>query len=307
MHHIFCGLDVTPLATYPFESEHGGMMHFSAQELQWNTTPATAKALAEADITFLPNIGGFVGSDILAGIYAGGFFSHDTPRVLVDLGTNGEIAVGRKGRITVASTAAGPAFEGTNISCGMRASTGAISSIAITEENPQEMNVHVIGGGKAKGICGSGLIDALRWGNLNGMIDRDGVIHTPDTTLPLVDGVKLQQQDIREFQLAKAAIATGVELLLREASFSHNDIEKMFIAGGFGNYIQLPNAIGIGLLEFKEQQIVKLSNSALIGAKMFLFEEDDFINNLLPQLSHISLESDPAFLDVFCDKIAFGA
>ena len=165
--------------------------------------------------------------------------------------------------------------------------------------------MHVIGNVEAAGICGSGLIDAIRTGVQEGKISRDGTIATPSMELPLTGKVKLVQKDIREFQLAKAAIATGVELLLREQGISRCDVEKVFIAGGFGNYIDLPNAIGLGLLEFDGEKIVKLSNSALIGAKMFLFEDDAFIDNLLPATSHLSLESNPAFLDVFCEKMSF--
>lgn len=332
MHHLFCGLDVGPLAAYPFESPDNGMRHFSAAELGWlevsGTKPpvrssqtqhtdrnalsaaepdnanhlSVADKLAGTDIAFLPNIGSFVGSDILAGIYAAGMFSSGSPRVLIDLGTNGEIAVGSRNGILCASTAAGPAFEGSNISCGMRAATGAISSVT---RLGAETRVHVIGNVEAAGICGSGLIDAIRTGVQEGKISRDGTIATPSMELPLTGKVKLVQKDIREFQLAKAAIATGVELLLREQGISRCDVEKVFIAGGFGNYIDLPNAIGLGLLEFDGEKIVKLSNSALIGAKMFLFEDDAFIDNLLPATSHLSLESNPAFLDVFCEKMSF--
>lgn len=295
MHHLFCGLDVTPLSAYPFESPCNGMVHFSPAELGWTLD-------ASIDITFLPNIGSFVGSDILAGIYAAGMFSEEAPRVLVDLGTNGEIAVGTCRGIACASTAAGPAFEGSNISCGMRASTGAISSISFDHARQE---VHVIGDGKAKGICGSGLIDAIYGGVSRGEINEQGVIQHEPKRLPLIDGLFLEQQDIREFQLAKAAVATGVELLLRDAGLTHDQVDKMFIAGGFGNYINLDHATALGLLEFRPAQIVKLSNSALIGAKMFLFQEDAFIESLLPRTRHISLESDPAFLDTFCEKILF--
>ena len=298
MHHLFCGLDVTPLATYPFESPDNRMYHFSATELGWGDSPK----LSHTRITFLPNIGSFVGSDILAGIYAAGMFSSEKPRILIDLGTNGEIAVGNRNGILCASTAAGPAFEGCNISCGMRASTGAISSISLNEGQPQ---LHVIGQVEAVGICGSGLIDAIYTGVQQGKISPDGVIKNVSATLPLTDRVQLTQKDIREFQLAKAAIATGVELLLREQKIDRREVEKVFIAGGFGNYINLEHAVGIGLLEFDPQRIVKLSNSALIGAKMFLFEEDTAINQLLPNTGHFSLESSPAFLDVFCEKMAF--
>ncbi|MFZ4583194.1 MAG: ASKHA domain-containing protein, partial [Paludibacter sp.] len=151
MHHIFSGFDVSPLAQYPFDTPHLHATTFTTSELDWNFEVV-------GDITFFPSIGSFVGSDILAGIAATGMYKNDTYCALIDLGTNGEIVVGNKNQLICASTAAGPAFEGTNISMGMRATTGAVSSFKLVDN---KLIANVIGNVSAKGICGSALVDAI--------------------------------------------------------------------------------------------------------------------------------------------------
>jgi uncharacterized 2Fe-2S/4Fe-4S cluster protein (DUF4445 family) len=185
------------------------------------------------------------------------------------LGTNGEIVLGNREKIICASTAAGPAFEGAKISQGMRAVTGAISSVQF--ENGK-MNCHVIGNVTAKGICGSGLIDAMAVLLQQEKIGMFGEINSGEEKIELAPGVFLTQQDIREFQLAKAAIAAGLQILLNKFEITFNEVENVFIAGGFGNFLNLKHVIQTGLIETTEDKIVKMGNTALIGAKMFLFE-----------------------------------
>ncbi|MCF6358537.1 MAG: ASKHA domain-containing protein, partial [Draconibacterium sp.] len=197
MHHIFSGLDVQSLSFYPFDSPNLGEQKLTPEELKWNL-PATTK------IRFSPSIGSFVGSDILAGIAATKMAEREEFSILIDLGTNGEIVVGNRHKIICASTAAGPAFEGAKISQGMRATTGAISSVVLEDD---KFTSHVIGNTKAKGICGSGLIDVLAIMLNREEIGMFGEINSGAEKIELVSGVYLTQQDIREFQLAKAAIA----------------------------------------------------------------------------------------------------
>ncbi|MCK4716386.1 MAG: DUF4445 domain-containing protein, partial [Candidatus Marinimicrobia bacterium] len=166
MHHLFCGVDITPLSRVPFETENGGQFSWNSADIGWQI-PGNPK------IDFLPCLGGFVGSDILAGIIAAGIHQSDEMIALVDLGTNGEVVVGNRVRILCTSTAAGPAFEGAKISMGMRATTGAISKITL--ENRQMIS-HIICGGPAKGICGSGLVDAVACSLDLGLIDGTGKI-----------------------------------------------------------------------------------------------------------------------------------
>lgn len=295
MHHLFCGLDVTPLSAYPFSSPHLKECRFHPQVLNWSIP-------SETEICFLPNIGGFVGSDILAGIRATQMHEKEKYQLLIDLGTNGEIAVGNRQRILCTSTAAGPAFEGTNITQGIRATQGAIAEVK--RANGQILT-SIIGNGKARGICGSGLIDAVQVFLESGEIDFTGNFSTEVSRLHLSDDIFLYPQDIREFQLAKAAIAGGIQLLMNQLNITRHDIEHVFIAGGFGNYINLSNAIALGLLEFEEDQIIRLSNSALIGAKMALFEADECFHNVLHLTVPLSLETMKDFQDTFCEKMFF--
>ncbi|MEK7753124.1 MAG: ASKHA domain-containing protein, partial [Acidobacteriota bacterium] len=164
MHHLFCGVDVTPLASVPFEPRDDGPKRFRPAELGWDLP-------ADTEVRFLTCLGGFVGSDILAGIMATKLDESDALIGLIDLGTNGEIVFGTRERMVCASTAAGPAFEGGRISCGMRAATGAISEVSLDGGN---LVCSVIGQGQARGICGSGLVDAVACGLELGRIQPGG-------------------------------------------------------------------------------------------------------------------------------------
>ena len=293
IHHIFSGIPVNSLSFYPFHSPNPGAQTFTPTQLQWQL-PETS------NIKFYPSIGSFVGSDILAGIAATKMAENEKFSVLIDLGTNGEIVVGNHEKIICASTAAGPAFEGAKISQGMRAVTGAVSSVNF--ENG-EFKTHVIGNVQAKGICGSGLVDFMAVLIEQEQIGMFGEINSGEEKIKLAQKVYITQQDIREFQLAKAAIATGIQILMNQLKISYDDIDQVFIAGGFGNFLNLKNVIRTGLIECEEDKIVKLGNTALIGAKMFLFENDDFIQKILSKTTHINLESDPDFQDIYIEKM----
>ena len=195
MQLIFSNFDLTPLAQYPFHTDNLGQKEFEATELGWNFH------IVEK-VRFYPSIGSFVGSDILAGIAATGLHQNENYTALIDLGTNGEIVVGNKYQIVCASTAAGPAFEGTNISMGMRAVTGAISSIQLIDS---ELSASIIGNATPRGICGSALVDAIAIFRKLDLIGMFGEINSGNETIPLVGNVCLTQKDINEFQLAKAA------------------------------------------------------------------------------------------------------
>ncbi len=164
MHHFFCGIDADPLAHYPFEPVEGGLKIFRSSALGW-------KLAGDPLVRFLPCLGGFVGSDVLAGILAAKLLERDDLVGLIDLGTNGEIVIGNKEGLLCASTAAGPAFEGAKISMGMRASTGAISQVTVNRDG---VHCHVIGDGAPRGLCGSGLVDAVAAGLDLGVIATSG-------------------------------------------------------------------------------------------------------------------------------------
>jgi uncharacterized 2Fe-2S/4Fe-4S cluster protein (DUF4445 family) len=295
MQLIFSNCDLTLLAQYPFHTDNLGSKLFTAQELSWNFQ-------VDENVKFYPSIGSFVGSDILAGIVATGLHTKENYTALIDLGTNGEIVVGNKNCIVCASTAAGPAFEGTNISMGMRAVTGAISSVNF-EGN--EITFNVIGNAQPKGICGSALVDAAAIFKKLDLIGMFGEINSGENYISLAGDVRLTQKDINEFQLAKAAIAAGLEILCKALSLQLSDIQEVYIAGGFGNYINIQHLIQTGMIEITAERIHKMGNTALIGAKMFLFSDIQITEEILSKTKHINLESDPDFQNIYVDKMLF--
>ncbi len=296
MHHLFCGVDVAPLSKFPFETAYCQTFQFTSRELSWNLS-------ANPRIRFLPCLGGFVGSDILAGILATGIYNFEEVTGLIDLGTNGEIVFGNRERILVASTAAGPAFEGAKIAMGMRATLGAIAHISLQED---KMSFEVIGGKdrKATGICGSGLVDAVTVALRMKKIDTSGKITNGYDDIGLLPPVRLTQRDIRELQLAKAAIAAGIEILLKNFKLKPDDINKLYFSGAFGNYIDTQSAVDIGLIPLQREKIEAAGNSALRGAKLALFN-DDQIERIVSITRHIPLAEDPEFQDIFVDNITF--
>jgi uncharacterized 2Fe-2S/4Fe-4S cluster protein (DUF4445 family) len=218
---------------------------------------------------------------------------------LVDLGTNGEIAIGNRGGIVCASTAAGPAFEAGSIRMGMRAVTGAISRV-------RRVNgatcATVIGDVEPRGICGSGLVDAVAAGLESGRILTSGRIVSGTKLFPVEDPVVLYQADIRELQLAKGAIASGFRLLLKRLGTRAVDLESIYLAGAFGNYVQIESAIGIGLIEAPRELIHAAGNTALRGAKVLLVSPEE---PGLPRIEHVSLAADPGFQDEYVTCMTF--
>ncbi len=294
MHHLFCDLDVTPLSRFPFESSTLAAQHLPASGLGWPLGEVTAR--------FLPCIGGFVGSDVLAGVMAKNLHTSAKPVVLIDLGTNGEIVAGTRDRLVCASTAAGPAFEGARIYMGMRAATGAISEVHIKEG---KLLAHVLGNVTPRGICGSGLVDAVASLLDLGLVKPGGRFSDGGSSLTLLPPVKLSQTDIRELQLAKGAIAAGIRLLLDEVGTGAENVESVFLAGAFGNYVNTTSAGRIGLLPFPGERIVPSGNTALQGAKIALFTEESAWNALASSIRHISLHERPDFQDTYVEEMTF--
>ena len=295
MQLIFSNCDVSPLSFYPFHTNNLGLKSFTAEELGWNFQ-------VMENVQFYPSIGSFVGSDILAGIAATGLHCQDNYTALIDLGTNGEIVIGNKNHIVCASTAAGPAFEGGCISMGMRAVTGAISSLNLIDG---KIEASVIGNTTAKGICGSALIDAVAILRKLDLIGMFGEINSGEQQIQIAWKVNLSQKDINEFQLAKAAIAAGLTILAKNLAIELSDIEKIYIAGGFGNYINIENVVETGMIELPAEKIHKMGNTALIGAKIFLFSDIKLTGEILEITRHINLEGDPNFQDIYVDKMLF--
>ena len=297
MHHLYLGFDVAPLAAYPFKADHLEGVELGGAELGWTGPASGARAW------FLPNLGGFVGSDILAVIIATRLYEGNGPAGGADLGTNGELIVASGGKILVASTAAGPAFEGARISQGMRAAPGAIDRMTL---DGGKVSAHVVGGGTPHGICGSGLVDAIACGLELGIIDPSGRL--PAGEMRLRGDVRLVQQDIREVQLAKGAIAAGISILVRDMGLREEDLGVFHLAGAFGNNLDIANSQRIGLLPFAAGQINSAGNAALLGAKMTLFIPDGgkaLCGDIISRVRHVSLETSVDFQDLYAEKMTF--
>jgi uncharacterized 2Fe-2S/4Fe-4S cluster protein (DUF4445 family) len=298
MHHLFCGVDPEPLSHYPFRPADDGLKTFRARELGWELG-------SNPLVQFLPCLGGFVGSDILAGILATGLHEAGELTGLLDLGTNGEIVFGDRSRIVCASTAAGPAFEGGRISMGMRAATGAIAGAHVRDGF---VEFRVLGGGAPRGICGSGLVDVVAAGLELGRIAPSGRFTGGVKAWPLLDPVVLLQRDVRELQLAKGAVAAGIRLLLGQLGKTAGELHRVHLAGAFGNYVDHSSARRIGLLDFPGEKIFPAGNTALLGAKVALLstraEEREF-KELRRLVRHVPLADDPAFEEVYVGAMPF--
>lgn len=245
----------------------------------------------------------FVGADITAAVLASGMTEKRDTALLCDIGTNGELALWKGGKLFVTSTAAGPAFEGAGISCGVGSVTGAIDSVRVEDE---EIRCTTIGNAPAVGICGSGLVDAVAAFLQLEYIDETGAA---DEDLILADGIELQQADIRALQLAKAAIAAGIQTLLEEASVSYDEISTLYIAGGFGSHLNADSAAKIGLIpkELKEKVQV-IGNASLTGSLQMLLDTASLERSriIAAQSTHISLGGNPKFNQNYMEQMLFG-
>jgi uncharacterized 2Fe-2S/4Fe-4S cluster protein (DUF4445 family) len=270
----------------------------------------------EGRVTLLPSASGYVGADILAGLVATAFDKKDYPAIFLDIGTNGEIVANLGGRLIATSTAAGPALEGMNISCGCRAEDGAIDSFLIDDDF--ELHFTTIGATSPKGICGSGLIDitaamvkrklVLASGRFNLNLDPRIKARVRDKKFYLTEELYISQTDIRQIQLAKGAIAAGVTLLLEEAGLPLEAIEEAVIAGAFGYHINPDSIRVIGLLPkgFKGK-ITFVGNSSVEGARLALINKGVLpqIKELKNRIEVLELSTNPRFQDYFVKALGF--
>ena len=309
MHHLFLNIDPKPLTAAPYEA-------VVKDEIVMKASEAGLKAADDATLLVLPNIAGFVGADTVGCILATEFDKLEDLSLMIDIGTNGEMVMGNKDHLIACSTAAGPAFEGAKIDCGMRGAVGAIDHVSYANG---KFSCHVIGNRKATGICGSGLMDAVAAALEAEIIDETGKI-SPDNenvfvladngqpAIRLTEAVYLSQKDIREVQLAKGAIAAGVELMADELKIKINDIKKVYIAGAFGNYMDPYSACRIGLIPaVLEEKINMIGNAAGEGSIIALINYNEFLHaqNLKDKIDFIELASSSDFQDIFIDNLMF--
>jgi len=297
MNHILCGVAVDSMALAPFHAVFSTLPPLAAAEIGLALHP-------QARVYISPNIKSFVGGDITAGLAASEFASGAGPGLFIDLGTNGEIVLKKAGEFVATSTAAGPAFEGMNISCGMLAAPGAIHRV----EWGRGFKCLTIDDLPPQGICGSGLIDLLAGAVAEGLIGRDGRINGPEKRLRLTDRLALTQQDVRDIQLAVAAVRSGVELMLREFRLKAGDLERVLVAGAFGSSLDVGNAQAIGLLpDVPEGRIAFVGNASLSGARLLLIARSarTVAETLAARISHVSLATRPDFQDEYVRALEF--
>lgn len=296
MHHLFLELPTDTLVLAPYTPKVKDPVTVRARDVGLGVHP-------EAELHWLSCIGGFVGADTVGCILAADMDKREELTLMVDIGTNGEMVLGDKNGMTACSTAAGPAFEGAKITCGMRGGEGAIDHVWIEGGG---LGYHVIGGGEPVGICGSGLLDAAACLLELGEIDATGRL---EQTYYFTDKVFVNQRDVRELQLAKAAIAAGIRLLCRREGFAVTDIRKLLLAGAFGNYLDPHSACAIGLLPPElEDRIVPVGNAAGAGAQIAVLNtgEERRSAAMAAAVKFVELANDPAFQDVYVDEMFFG-
>jgi uncharacterized 2Fe-2S/4Fe-4S cluster protein (DUF4445 family) len=305
MHHLLLGLPVIQLGRAPFVPATCSATDISASDLGLNVMPGAMAYI-------LPNIGGFVGGDHVAALLATEHIWSTATCMVIDIGTNTELSLIHNGSISTASTASGPALEGGNISCGMRAAEGAIEKIWLNEG---KIMTNVIGGGPAVGLCGSGVLDALNALRQAGIINHRGYITpgNPNVTekgglmgYSFAPDVMMTQNDMRAIMLAKAAIRAGQDMLLAEAGLNEQAIERILIAGAFGAYIDISSAIDIGLFPaLPLERFTQVGNAAGVGVRMTLVSTvmRERAAELAIWCNHIDLNGVPGFQKAFISRI----
>ena len=261
--------------------------------------------LAQADLLIVPDISGYVGADTVACVLATGLDRREKMTLLVDIGTNGEMVLGNRHGMVATSTAAGPALEGANIRFGMGGRPGAIDHVYLEHG---AIRCSVIGGGEAVGICGSGLIDAVAVALELGWLNERGEVGTDDGCIHLTSKVCLNQEDIRQVQLAKGAIACGIRLLAKQLGICLDQVERVYLAGAFGTFMDPVSACRIGLLPPElEDKITAIGNAAGSGAKQMACSQEAFLHSqtLCDRIGHVELSQLPEFAKTFAKEMRF--
>jgi uncharacterized 2Fe-2S/4Fe-4S cluster protein (DUF4445 family) len=316
MHHLFLRLPIKQLSLSPFVPAISRALEVRAGELGLNIATG-------AYVHLLPNIAGFVGADHVAMLLATDAWQAKKTTVALDIGTNTEVSLICKGKITATSCASGPAFEGGHIKYGMRAATGAIERLRVDGDKIQ---YQTIDGAPPVGICGSGILDALAQLYMAKIIDEGGRIINNRPRVRAYKGqreftlvsreerkgkpaITITQRDVRELQLAKAAIRTGIQVLLEMSGCSEEDIKQVIIAGAFGTYIDVASAVAIGMLPpLILNRFRQVGNAAGMGAKLALisFKSRANAQDIASRVSYIELASTPTFQPTFIQASYLG-
>lgn len=288
MLHLFLGIDCSSLGVSPYTPVF----------LESRTLLGNELGLSQVNtIVTLPGISAFVGADIVAGMEYVDLPSPGKYRILLDLGTNAEIALFDGTKILCTAAAAGPCFEGANISCGMSASEGAVCAYEA------DGSVTVIGDTMPKGLCATGLIDVITEAVRREDIDETGFLE--DDPLTVCENVTLSGQDIREFQLAKSAIRAAMECLIHKAGISTDDVEGLYVAGGFSAGLKVANAVRVGMIpEGLEDRVTGINNASLLGTVKYACGNKT-LHLPMKNAQYVDLSADPRFSDLFMEYMMF--
>lgn len=295
MHHLFLEIPTDTLVVAPYEAR-------VTEPVRRLAFACGIQAHPSAELWWLPNIGGFVGADTTACILACRMTEREKITLMVDIGTNGEMVLGDRRGLSACSTAAGPAFEGAKISCGMRGSKGAIDHVYLKDG---QICWQVIGGGEPVGICGSGLLDAAACFLRLGIMDETGRMKD---TYYFTPKVFVSQKDIRELQLAKAAIAAGIRLLCAHRGIGIGQIDTLLLAGAFGNYLNPDSACAIGLLPaVLRERIRAVGNAAGEGAQIAVLNRMEYERSadLARRVEFLELALDQDFQEIYVEEMEF--
>ncbi|RJS74429.1 DUF4445 domain-containing protein [Candidatus Bathyarchaeota archaeon] len=317
MHHIFLGITPKTLGLAPFAPVIQDSIDVPASELGLRVDES-------ANLHVLPVVAGFVGADAVADVIATRVYESEEPSMVIDVGTNTEIILNNGENLYACSCASGPAFEGARIRHGMRAAEGAIERVQIDSDG---VHYKVVGNVKPIGICGSGVVDAVSELLRVGLLSLDGKFRVSKMPNRFVKGshgyefilakpeetgtgesITITQRDVREIQLAKSAIATGVSLLMREAGVELEELSVVYLAGSFGSYINPRSAVRIGLLpNVSLDRIKSVGNSAGVGAKMCLVSQEERIRAriLAQRIRFVEFYLKPEFKKVFLENLNF--
>jgi len=312
MMHLLLGVDPTSIRKAPYVLSSADTPPIRAVEVGIQVNPRGL-------LYTVPSIGGWVGGDVTAGILASGLRRSEKVQMLIDIGTNGEIAVGNRDWTIACSASAGPAFEGSGVKHGMKAIHGAIERVEIGPEG--SIHYRTVGNGRPRGICGSGLIDVVAEMHRVGFIDRAGhllpdkaggrvrernglleFVLVPASRTDIGRDIVITQSDLSNLLSAKAAIYAATQVLARVVGLDFNEVEQLYIAGGFGNYLDRVKAIAIGLIpDLPLEKIRFVGNTSIIGADLGLLSEDTWqeLNSIAESVTYYELINYPDYYDEF--------
>lgn len=288
MLHLFCGISPESMGVSPFTPQFTDVQHLDGTEF------------GVKKVTVLPSVSAFIGSDIAAGIYALGLQRTDKRVFLADLGTNGELVLSDKGKLFCTSTAAGPALEGACIECGVGGINGAIDKVFIEDG---QIGYTTIGDAMPVGICGSGITDAVALLVRDKLVDESGYL---DCDLRICENVYISQKDVRQFQLAKSAVYSGIETLSEVVGIGTGEIDSFLIAGGLGYYIDPESAFTSGLLP-RVKDIKAVGNTSLQGALMCIGDDEavEEMRRISKSCTLVDLGGNPKFSERFMNNMFF--